>query len=52
MVQIKKKTASMWECKVGNNANIANFMCLSKNRMGLTNKIYRYKNNRSESQIS
>ena len=28
LVQIEKKTANLWEGKVGNNANIANFVCL------------------------
>ena len=28
MLQIKKETANIWECKVGNNANIANFVLL------------------------
>ena len=31
--QIKKKTANLWECKVGNNANIANFVWLWKKRL-------------------
>ena len=26
-VQISKKTANMWEYKVGNNVNTANFVC-------------------------
>ena len=34
LVQIKKKTAYIWEYKVDNNANIANFVCLWKTRMG------------------
>ena len=33
MLQIKKKTANIWEYKVGNNANIANLVCLWKTRM-------------------
>ena len=32
-MQIKKKIASVWEHKVGNNANIANLVCLWKTRM-------------------
>ena len=28
-----KKTSNIWECKVGINANIANFMCLWKCRI-------------------
>ena len=36
MLQIKKETASIWECKVDNYANIANlnFVCLSKTQTG------------------
>ena len=33
MLQIKMETANIWEYKVGNNVNIANFMCLWKTRM-------------------
>ena len=33
MTQIMKKTATMWEYKVGNNAIIANFMCMWKSRI-------------------
>ena len=28
LLQIGKKTAHIWEYKVGNDANIANFVCL------------------------
>ena len=33
MVQIKKKTANIWQYKVGNIDNIANFVCLWKRRL-------------------
>ena len=33
MLQIEKETVNIWEYKVGNNANIANFMCLWKTWM-------------------
>ena len=33
MLQIKKGTGNLCEHKVGNNANIANFVCLWKTRM-------------------
>ena len=33
MLQIKKETANIWEYKVGNNANIANFVRLWKTRL-------------------
>ena len=33
MVQIKKENAIMWEYKVGNNANIDNFVRLWKPRL-------------------
>ena len=33
MLQIKKEIANIWEYKVGNNANIANFVHLRKTRM-------------------
>ena len=33
MLQIKKETANIWEYKVGNNANIANFVYLWKTQV-------------------
>ena len=33
MLQIKKETVNIWEYTVDNNANIANFVRLWKNRM-------------------
>ena len=33
MVQIMKETADVLEYKIGNNAYIANFVCLRKTRM-------------------
>ena len=35
MVQIKKQIANIWEYTVGNNANIANFVCLCNNKPGV-----------------
>ena len=36
MLQIKKETGNLWEYKVGNNDNIANFVCLWKPRLDET----------------
>ena len=33
MVQIKKETGIMWKYKVGNNANIDNFVCSWKTQL-------------------
>ena len=35
MLQIKTETANIWEYIVGNNAIVANFVCLWKARMKL-----------------
>ena len=36
IVQTKKKTPNIWKYKVGNNANIANFVCSWKTQMNVT----------------
>ena len=33
MVQIRKETVSIWDYKIDNNVNIANFECLWKTRI-------------------
>ena len=33
MLQVKKETVNIWECKVDNNANITNFVHLWKTRI-------------------
>ena len=44
MLQIKKETANIWECKVDNYANIANFnfVCLSKTQTGASRTVTMY----------
>ena len=38
--KLKKETVNMWEYKVGNNANIANFVCLWETRLRRSLKLF------------